>query len=163
MKTKSMQEKRNALESVAVQVHAGLLHAQQLHREGNVTLSFAYARQLFPLAVWIADRRVLGPDLKNTVKQRPVKRCLDAMRHEHHLDHDQYETLKEADLSASTTWGDAKDCTLIIAAALMILELTESQSCKRRREQAGRAPTRRFSLSTAASWFAGLFGLSAAA
>ena len=161
MKSKSLQQRREALESVAAIVHAGLLEARRLVDEGEATLAFVSARTLFPMAVWVADRRWFGPAAKAMHRRRTTKTCTMAMQQEGKIDPEMIERLSTADQYVSTDWGECKHATTIIDTALAILEASESNGCRRRRERPAQEPRRRFSLRQWATAATGLFTVGA--
>ena len=161
MKSKSLQQRREALEAVAVNVHEGLLEARRLDHEGESTLAFVLARQLFPMAVWLADRRWFGPQAKSMHRRRTTKTCTMAMQQEGKIDPEMIERLSTADQYASTDWGECKHAPAVIDAALAILEASESNGCRKRRETSVPEPRRRFSLRQWATAATGLFTVGA--
>ena len=157
MKSKSLQQRREALESVAAIVHEGLLEARRLDHEGESTLAFVSARTLFPMAVWLADRRWFGPQAKSTHRRRSTKTCVMAMQMDGKIDAETTERLSAADQYVSTDWGECKHAPAVIDAALAILEASESNGCRKRRETPAQEPRRRFSLREWATAATGLF------
>ena len=161
MKTRSRQQHREALETVAANVHAGLSEARRFAEVGETTLAYVLARQLFPLAVWIADRRWFGPEAKASHRKRPSRTCILKAQWEGLIDAETAERLREADVLVSTPWGEVKHAPAVIDTALAILEASESNGCRKRRETPAQEPRRRFSLREWATAAASMFTVGA--
>ncbi len=144
MKKKSLEQKRQSVESIAQQAHANLTEAKRLIGQSEHVMAFILAQATWPLVVFCLHRRLTIASAKT--KRWTTSSLICGMVTGKLVDPEMAGRLRQADIIASMGVDGAHDVVTLTSEGIKALESSESSGCRRRRHQPAQEPSRPFVL-----------------